>query len=199
MLSDRYRPDEAPIPGLAMLGIVEAPSPVMARPRQCDAINYRQSRSTRWCSPPPCRRTGGSKSACTGFSTSASTRIARETGETLDRKTSQRSGNAHSTFSAPRGRISPSDANASAPAGPTSSPVQSSAKCDSLRRRRCALDTGARFAGAHHHIGLTVLRAGITPGIPRRRRSRTESRCRHQHNCPTPEQPVGHGVPRRPG
>ncbi len=75
-------------------------------------------------------RTGASKTAGTGCSTWASTRIACEIARTMGRKTSRYRGNWPSTSCAPPGQTSPSGESESAPDSPTPSPRPSSAKSD---------------------------------------------------------------------
>lgn len=106
LLSDRRHPDEARMPGLAMI-------------REVEATTTRDGRD------------GPSRTASVGCSTSASTRTAPGPAGTMPRRTSQPSENPPSTFSSVPGTTSPSAAGASAQDGPTTSPATSSDKCHS--------------------------------------------------------------------
>jgi predicted transposase YbfD/YdcC len=89
MMPDRRHPDEAAMPGLAMIGMVEATGHPRWRDHDDPPLLSVLGRD-RGCQLRPHRaRALASRIACTGFSMSASTKIARETGAITDRKISR--------------------------------------------------------------------------------------------------------------
>ena len=148
MLSDRRHPDEARLPGLGMIGMVEATvtrdgktsterrfylsSARMDAGRFATTVraHWRIENSLHWAELVKVPRAQHVECQRRG-STSSSTRTAPETGAIMDPRTSPPCANSPSTSSAPHDQVSQSDASVSVQDGPTSSHDPSSVKCDS--------------------------------------------------------------------
>ena len=98
-------------------------------------------------SPMRCARTGASRTPCTGCSIPHSTKTALETDVIMGRRTLPPCESSHSTSCAPPDQTYPSAESARAPAGPTTSPGQSSAKCDSPGLHEACTTTVIDMAG----------------------------------------------------
>ena len=131
LFSDRRYAGEPRLPGLATLACVEATRSEAGRTSSSTRYYLSSATLTPERFARAVRATGRSRTACTGCSTSPSTRTAPATAATTARRTSPSSDASPSTCSTPQGPRCPSPESASDPDGPMPSQEPSSAKCDS--------------------------------------------------------------------